>query len=314
MRVGLVVDSACDLPADFLRAHDITLLPISVRSDLITFEDRRDPIATLRFFREQLGDRAHHAESEPLSVAQVHELFLRELVTRYDAVVALTITASRSKIYENTLKASFSILKDYRPIRQAAGYDSPFQLRVIDSQTLFAGQVPGAWEAVRMIGAGASAAQIRERMEFLAPQCYGYFLPRDLYYLRERAQKRGDRSVGWFSATLGSELDIKPVVRGWRKATEPVGKVRGFEHGAGVLFAHAAERVRAGLLVPVVGLSYGGELEVMRALPGYQDLCNTCDKHGVQLIESVMSMTAMVNVGAEGLTVGFASAEYEAKF
>jgi hypothetical protein len=34
----------------------------------------------------------------------------------------------------------------------------------------------------------------------------------------------------------------------------------------------------------------------------------------VQLIESVTSMTAMVNTGAEGLTVGFASAEYEAKF
>ncbi|EQD29377.1 DegV family protein, partial [mine drainage metagenome] len=60
MRIGLVVDSACDLPADFLRAHAITLLPISVRSDLISFEDRRDPAATLRFFREQLGDRAHH--------------------------------------------------------------------------------------------------------------------------------------------------------------------------------------------------------------------------------------------------------------
>ena len=314
MRIGLVVDSGCDLPIDFIRAHAITILPITVRSDLISFEDRRDPEATLRFFREQLGDRAHYAESEPLSVHEVHDLFLRELVTRYDAVIVLTITASRSKIYENTLQASFSILKDYRPVRKAAGFDTPFQLRVINTQTLFAGQVPSAWEAVRMIGAGATAAQIRERMETLAPNSYGYFLPRDLYYLRARAQKRGDRSVGWVSATLGSALDIKPIIRGWRNTTEPVGKVRGYEHGAEVLFGHAAERVRAGLLVPVVGLSYGGELETMRALPGYTALRDTCDEHGVQLIESVTSMTAMVNTGAEGLTVGFASSGYEAKF
>ena len=79
MRIGLVVDSGCDLPIDFIRAHAITILPITVRSDLISFEDRRDPEATLRFFREQLGDRAHYAESEPLSVHEVHDLFLREL-------------------------------------------------------------------------------------------------------------------------------------------------------------------------------------------------------------------------------------------
>lgn len=314
MRIGLVVDSACDLPADFIRTHEITLLPISVRSDLVNFEDRRDPEATLRFFRDQLGDRAHDAESEPLNAEQVRDLFLGELVTRYDAVIVLTITASRSKIFENTQQASFTILKDYRAVRSAAGFDTPFLMRVIDSQTLFAGQVPCAWEAVRMIGAGAGAAQIRERMETLAPQSYGYFLPRDLYYLRARAKKRGDRSVGLVSAALGSALDIKPIVRGWRKQTEPVGKVRGFDQGANMLFDHAAERVRAGLLVPVVGLSYGGELDTLRALPGYQELRDTCDEHGVQLIESVMSMTAMVNVGAEGLTVGFASTEYDAKF
>ncbi len=314
MRIGLVIDSACDLPDEFIRAHGITILPISVRSDLLRFVDNRDAEATLRFFRNQLGDRAHDAETEPLSVPEVRELFLRELVTRYDAVVVLTISAARSQIFANTQQASFSILKDYHAPRRAAGLETPFLMRVMDTQTLFAGQVPSAWEAVRLIGSGAGAARIRERLEALLPDCYGYFLPRDLYYLRARAQKRGDRSVGWLSATLGSALDIKPIIRGWRKTTEPVGKVRGFEHGAQVLFEHAAQRVEAGLLVPVVALSYGGELDALRALPGYTALRDSCDQHGVQLTEAVMSMTAMVNVGAGGLTVGFASSAYDARF
>ena len=38
------------------------------------------------------------------------------------------------------LAASFAILNEYRPIRQAAGHNSPFALRVLDSQNLFAAQ------------------------------------------------------------------------------------------------------------------------------------------------------------------------------
>jgi len=31
MRIGLVVDPACDLPLEYLQKNDITLLPITVR-------------------------------------------------------------------------------------------------------------------------------------------------------------------------------------------------------------------------------------------------------------------------------------------
>jgi len=314
MRIGIVVDSTCDLPIDFIHEHDITILPITVRIDEHAFVDHRDPVATLKFFHDKLGDRAHAADTEPFSTDQVHQLFLDELVTKFDAVFCLTITASRSLIYENTLGASYAILKDYHSVRTAAGLSGPFLMRVIDTQTLFAGQVPSAWEGVRLIGSNASPGQIRERLEQVAANSTGYFLPRDLYYLRARAQKRGDRSVGWITATLGSALNIKPIVRAYRKNTQPAGKVRGFEAGAEALFQHTIERVKVGLMVPVVSLSYGGELDDLRTLPGYQSLCDVCAEHGVSVLESVMSMTAMVHVGAEGLAVGFACEPYDVSF
>src|SRR3546814_10057775 len=68
--------------------------------------------------------------------------------------------------------------------------------------------------------------KIRERAELIVQNTYGYMVPRDLHYLRVRGQKKGDRSVGWVGAALGTMLDIKPIIRGYRNETGPVAKLR----------------------------------------------------------------------------------------
>ena len=314
MRIGLVVDSACDVPAEFISANDIVVLPIQVRVDGTTLTDDRGDAVTQRFLRENLGARGHAAETEPLGVEAIRDLFLSRLVIDYDCVFCLTITSTRSPVHANASAASFAILKDYRPIRRAAGVEGPFLMRVIDTGNLFAAQGITAIEAARLIRAGESPGRIRERIESLAQKTYGYMLPRDLYYLRARAQKKGDHSVGWLTATLGSALDIKPVLRGFRGTTAPVAKMRGFDIGARALFDHAVRRVRAGLVTPTLCLSYGGDLDALRALPGYASLRQLCDENNVEVYESVMSVTGMINVGTGAVTMGFASEDYDAGF
>jgi DegV family protein with EDD domain len=184
-------------------------------------------------------------------------------------------------------------------------------VRVIDTQSLFAGQGVTAVEAVRMAKAGKSANDIRARLEDLAENTYAYMLPRDLHHLRSRAQKKGDRSVSWMAATLGTALDIKPVLRGYRGETGPVGKVRGFDEGAQKLFGYVAERVRAGLMTPTLCISYGGDLKELGALPGYADLVRACRAAKVEVFASVMSMTGAINVGEGAVAVGFASQPHD---
>ncbi len=310
MRIGIVVDSACDLPAGFLERHGIVVLPISVRIGGETLIDDRNEETLQRFLDGNLGARGHDAESEPYSVEQIRDLFLDRLVIDYDCVFCLTITATRSPIHANASQASFAILKDYRPIRRDAGVPGPFLMRVIDTENLFSAQGVTAVEAVRLRDAGQNPGQIRERLELLARHTYGYMLPRDLYYLRARAQKKGDHSVSWLTATLGSALDIKPLLRGHRGETGPVAKVRGFEHGAEVLFTSAARRVRAGLLAPTLCVSYGGDLAELAGLPGYANLKEACAEADVDVYEAPMSVTGMVNVGTGAIAVGFAAEEH----
>jgi fatty acid-binding protein DegV len=195
MRIGLVVDSACDLPTSFLKQHDITILPISVRIDDALQVDYRDEAATLAFLHSHIAERGANAETMPFTVEQIRDLFLQRLVIDYDYVFCMTITKTRSPIFDNAQQASFAILNEYRPVRAAAGNHTPFALRVIDTQTLFCAQGIIAVEAVRLRDAGEGAAKIRARLEYLALHTHGYLIPRDLYYIRTRARMKGDRSV-----------------------------------------------------------------------------------------------------------------------
>ena len=307
MRIGLVVDSACDLPLDYLKQHDVTVLPITVRIGEAVLADHRDEQATLEFLHAHVAERGAEAETMPFTVQQIRDLFLQRLVIDYDYVFCMTITRSRSPIFDNAQQASFAILNDYKSVRAAAGNTTPFALRVIDTQNLFSAQGITAVEAVRLRDAGEGAPKIRARLENLALHTQGYLVPRDLYYLRARARKKNDRSVSLLSAALGSALDIKPVLHCNRGETGPVAKIKGFDNAVQRTLAFATQRVRAGLLTPTLCLSYGGELDAMRALPGYEDLRAACASQNVELFESVMSVTGMVNVGKGALVVGFAA-------
>jgi DegV family protein with EDD domain len=308
MRIGLVVDSACDLPLEYLQKHELTLLPITVRIGDAVLADQRNQQATLEFVENKSDELMAQAETSPFTVQQVQDVFLRKLVIDYDYVFCMTITKTRSPIFDNTQQASFAILNDYKGPRTAAGISTPFSLRVIDTQSVFAGQAITAVEAVRLRDAAEGAPKMRARIEQVALNTQAYMVPRDLNYLRARTRHRGDRSVSFLSATLGSALDIKPVLHCHRGETGPLAKVKGFDNAAEKLFTFAARRVRDGkLMTPTLAMSYGGPLEEMRRLPGYAELVETCKAHRVEVFESLMSLTGMVNVGKGSLTLGFAS-------
>lgn len=311
MKIGVAVDSACDLPKSFLDEHRITVLPVTLKFGSHTLTDNRDPAVMQMFYRERYGRRSQDAATAPLSVEQIRDVFLGRLVLEYDYVFGLTIAATRSPIHANAQQAALAILEAYQAVRQNAGLQGQFGVHVIDTQNLFAAQGVTAVEAVRLIKSGADASQIRERLEFLAQNTYGYMLPRDLHCLRARARRKGDYSVGWLSAALGATLEIRPLLRASRGATRAVARLMGFDEGARKLFEFAGRRAASGLLSPTLCVSYGGELKELEALSGYAELQQLCRSKKVELFASVMSMTGAINVGEGALALGFAAEPHQ---
>jgi DegV family protein with EDD domain len=312
MRIGLVVDSACDLPPEFYSEHKIEVLPITVHVGDDSFVDRRDPKDTLEFYQRHLANAAH-AETAPLSVEQIKNLFLERLVLDYDFAFCLTIASSRSPIFENATQASLAVLSEYKTARTRAGVPGPFALRVIDSQNLFSAQGVLAVEVIRMIGEGHTPNRIRERIDSLIPALYMYGLPNDLYHVRSRAAKKGDKSIGWFKYALGSALDIKPLIRCHRGDTASIATIRHFDEGSRRLCQFAAERIKAGLLTPTLCVSYTGPLEKLEGLPGYPELKAMAEEHGVKVYASAASVTCCINTGEGAFNLAFCAPNHEFK-
>lgn len=307
MRIGIVADSACDLPNAIIDRENVTILPVTIQIGQAVLADVRNEEATMNFLTGETAARAYEAESTPFTVQQVHDLFLSKLVHEYDYVFCITTTRTRSGIYDNAVQAGYTILNDYKPIREKAGNNTPFALRVIDSQNVFAAVAVPVIEAARMRAAGDPPPKIRTQLEHLSNNTHGYMVPPDLHYLRNRIKKRGDKSVSFLSAALGTALDIKPILHCHRGETAPAGKIKGFETAVQKLFDFTVQRIHAGLMTPTLCVSYGGELAELRALPGYARLREACAANDVELFESVMSLTGMVNVGKGAVVVGFAA-------
>lgn len=309
MRVGIVIDSACDLPRSFIDQHHLEILPINLKIGDEIIIDERDPQQTIDFYKRYAVEKILvNSETQPFSVEQITHLFLDKLVLNYDRVLVITIASTRSLIYENATKASFAILSGYKIRRQKAGQEGVFALRVLDSKTLFTGEAVLVHEAVRLLKEeNTPFDKLRPAVEELSKHVHAYLVPQDLYYVRERGRKRGDRSVSWFAYHVAKLVDIKPILKAYRGDTFPVKKVPGYEEAIGQLFDIALNAVKHGLRTKVICMSYAGNPDIIRQHPKYNEFTKIAHQHGVDTMLSVMSTTAGINVGPGAFSLAYIS-------
>lgn len=305
MRVGIAIDVSTDVSDAFVADNGIHVLPSTIHMGDQSVVYDRDPLKGLAFYRDHLADKGVGAETTPFSVREIEELFLKKLVLDYDYVFLITLTGTRSLTYENAHKASFTILQRYTDVRRAQKVPGAFALRVLDSQSLFTGPGVLAWEAVRRVRNGDSPLEIRRHMDALIPHLYAYIVPKDLYYIRERGKARGDTSVNLLAYLLGNALDIKPIIQAHRAETRPVARHRHHATAVERLFRHGAERIRSGLLVPMLGISYAGDPAEIPRMRGYEQLAAAAQEKGVELMLSMMAPAGGVNVGAEAVSMAY---------
>lgn len=314
MKTGLVIDAAVDLPQAFIRDHDIHVLPIELRVGNEFIIDRRDPVATERFLAGSDDKRAEgYAESFPPSAEDIAQTFLDDWVTECDHLLCITTTKGRSKIFMNATKAALQCARPAKDKRARAGMSAKWGASVINSRALFAGPGITVYEATRLIGTQMPIEAIESRLREVADCTHAFLIPDDLYYVVKRASKKGENSVNWAAYAVGSMLHIKPILYGYRDETRPVGKARGFRKGVQTVFDHAMDQIERGTFeVPLINISYGGPLARCAQLPGFKALVTKARQHQVEVLLSHLSMTAAINVGANGMALAFASRDFTA--
>lgn len=310
MNIGIVICSSADLPMSFIKANDLNVMPISLKFPDGEFIDTRDPVTTQEFYKKYLSNKDMDAESDSYSIENITDWFLDELVLKYDRVLVLCLMSTRSPIYADATKASFAILNGYRQKRRDAGIKGSFSLRVIDTKSLFTGEAILAHEAVRLIKEeGLSFDKLRPAIEELTKHTYGFLVPNDLYYLRNRGRKKGDKSLGAMKYLLAKSLDIKPIMCAHQGNTYAHDKGKGFDDTVSKLFEQAKTAIDNGLRVPLVCMSYAGDPNVITSRADYKDFVQHAEKNNIQHTMAVMSTTAGINLGPGAFSLAYATIE-----
>lgn len=307
MQVGLIVDSACDLPPEFSRKHNIFILPVTAVINGQTYIDEHDPLKTQEFYQRGLLQKGYYAETRAYSPKQIHSLFMRKIVPQFDMAICETVARSRSLIYDNANEAMNSVMARYEGVRAAAGKDGRFSMRVIDSKQIFAGQGLLAAHTLDLIEKKLHKNALRHEVETFSDSILTCVIPRDLHYIRERARRRGDNSVSALVAFMGKALNITPVLFGKGTDAEPVAKTWSFESAVEKVMNYAAARVDAGLKTPYVSLSCGMSWPEIDALPGLDRLREACERNGVELLLSQMGITSSIYIGPGSLCLALAA-------
>jgi DegV family protein with EDD domain len=311
MSIALVVDAACDLPQSFLEERGIELFPISINVDGNIYTDDKDPQKLKEFYSQNLLTLEHEAESIPYSPEQMAHLFTESIVPNYDFALIQTVSKKRSQIHENSLAAQPMILTKYRENKQKGDADGHFGMRVMNSSTLFTGQGILAAFTSDLIKAGKSKQDIVRLAEAFKAKIYAYAIPPDVSYIRERARKRGETSLGMLGALVAKSLDIKPIIQAKGDETKPIAKIRGFDEAVNRLFTYGKERIEKGLLCPYVVVSIAGDESALRQYESFQLLEASAKAHSVKLLTCAMGLTSGLNVGPGAISLGLASEEHD---
>ena len=309
----VVVDSACDLPASFLEKNQIKVLPLNLILDGVDQVDDLTPVQRMDLFRSGALTKGHDAVSGPATTDQIYQYYMDKVVPNFDFAVGQSISQARSPTFDNWHSAQSDIQRDYRAVRKRAGIEGHFGMRVINSGTLFSGQGLLALETVRMFNAKSGKNELRQATEDFKEKILMFAVPKELSYLRERARKKGDRSVNFFSAFIGKALDITPILRGCQDVTEPVAKVRGFGNALDKLFRFAIDKIKEGLLSPYVVVSVADDPGVLLRYESYNELRDVANKQGIEVVSSVMSMSGGINLGPGSISLALASDNHNYK-
>jgi len=187
-RIGLVVDSTCDLPPALMDEHQIHLAPLSIHFGENNFLDRLT-LNSDQFYRLLEEDSHFPTTSQPSP--SIFARIYGHLVSHYDSVIAIHISKNLSGTYQNSLNEAKQLKK---------------KISVVDSKQTSASMGLMVLSVARAIEAGAShdeavtlLDELIERLDFwVSTPSMDNFI-------------RGGR-VSRLKGLIGKTMGIRPIV------------------------------------------------------------------------------------------------------
>lgn len=209
--IAVITDSGTDTPPDFVREHDVRVVPL-----LITYSNGRTYKSGVDITTEDVVSRIDEEipKTSLPAPTQMMEAFEKAKADGYTSAVFVSISAALSGTNQMA--------------RFVGNEMKDFPVIAIDTKSigLIAGMI--VMEAVRLVESGVPFDELEGRLTDLSEKSTVYFTTKTLYYLRQ-----GGR-ISEAVYRLGEAFKIKPVIwcdehgyyqvakktRGWKKAIQ----------------------------------------------------------------------------------------------
>jgi len=239
-KIAIVTDSTAYLPQDFVKRHNIRVIPLSIHWDDITYMDGVD-ITPTQFYGRLEKSSTIPSTSQP-SVGNFLQAF-KELAPHYDGIIVPLISSGISGTVVSAKTAASMFLE--------------VPVEVIDSRTTAAGLALIVTAIAQAVSDGKNLNKTKRIADDILNRSKLFFVVDTLKYLHKNGR------IGGASRYFGTALSIKPIlfldnqgkidalekVRTKRKATErliqlAVEQSNGKHVNVGVMHANAQKEAK----------------------------------------------------------------------
>lgn len=203
--IRIVTDSSCDLPAEVVERHRITVVPLTIRFGDEDLVDRED--LSVDEFWERLTTGEVTPETAAPSVGRFQNAYKMLSNEGADGVVAIMISSEISATHQSATLAAEQLV-------------SGIPVRVVDSRLVSGALGMAVLAAAQVAEAGGTIDEVEGAARDAAASINFFAALDTLEYL-----KRGGR-IGGAAAFFGNLLDVKPIITFDDGAVHPGGRVR----------------------------------------------------------------------------------------
>ena len=190
MNIKILSDSTCDLSAELLLQHDITLIPLTVVKADEQFKDGVTITPAEIFAHVAAGGDMGSTSAN--SVGEYEDYF-NEYAPKYDGVLLINIGSGFSSCYQNACIA-------------AQDFDN---VKVVDSRNLSTGQGLVVLEACKLAKECASLEELHEKVQAFTEKVEASFLVDKLVYLAKGGRCSAVAALGANLLNLKPCIDVK---------------------------------------------------------------------------------------------------------
>jgi DegV family protein with EDD domain len=239
--VRIITDSACDIPPDLARTHNIEVIPLSIRFGDEEFTDRVN-LSVNEFWSKVAASKVLPETAAP-APGLFEAAYRRAAADGCTDVVCVNLSSKLSATIGSAQLAARSVT-------------DTIAVHVVDSLSITMGQGTMALTAAKLAAAGTDAATIVRAIESLVPRTRVYGALDTLDNL-----KKGGR-IGGAQALIGSLLSVKPILDLSSGAVEQAGKQRTRTKSLQYLANLVAEAKAANGTVENVAVMHGNATDV----------------------------------------------------